>query len=141
MSSSSPAPDVQITLTPEFETDYEINGNVGFRLRVTASDGVGIDNEIFRYYQQPINPNTGSADSSFSGVCSWPDLVELPIVEPLPEESPAGFRLDYFDIVVDSETIANEVWDLIQVQVEELVQTVKDGENLEAQPPVVITSS
>jgi len=141
MSSSSPAPDVQITLTPEFEVDYEINGNQGFRLRVTATDGIGIDDEIFRYYQQPINYQTGVAASSFSGVCSWPDLVELPITEPLPEDSPAGFRLNYFDIVVDSETIANEVWDLIQVQVAELVQTVKDGENLEAQPPVIISSS
>jgi len=139
--SSSLGPEVSITLTPYFEADYVINGNVGFRLRIEASAGEGIDDEIFRYFRKPINQVTGVSDSVLSGVCSWPDLLELPITEPEPDTSPPGFRLSYMDVVVDSESMATDIWELIQTQVQELVQTVKDGENLEAQPPVTIISS
>jgi len=89
-----------------------------------------MDREIFRFYQKPLNLQ-GKIESVFSGVCSWPDMEELPVGEPESDTSPAGFRLSYFDIVVDSESIATEVWTLIKTQVEELVQTIQDGQELE----------
>lgn len=98
-----------------------------------------MDKEIFRYYQKPLNLQ-GELESVFSGVCSWPDMEELPIEEPADDASPAGFRLDYFDIVVDSESLANEIWELIKEQVDELVQTIKDGQTLLAAAPYIATS-
>lgn len=134
-SSSSCGANVAVTLTPYFQRDYAIGTHVGFRLRIEASNACGIDTEIFRYYQKPLSAGETTPTSVFSGVCSWPDLVELPTTEPDGSTSPAGFRLNYIDIVVSSETIATQVWTLIKTQVDELVQTVQDGEDLEASDP------
>lgn len=130
-SSSYCASVVWVKLVPHFQANYTIGTSVGFRLRVVAEDACGIDKEVFRFYQKPLN-NQGQLLSVFSGVCSWPDMTELPITEPANDTSPPGFRQDEFDIVVDSETMANEIWALIKTQVDELVQTVKDGQDLNA---------
>lgn len=121
---------VWVTLRPQFQRDYNIDTSVGFRLRIDVVDACGCDGYIFRYYQKPMNLQ-GEVNSVFSGVCSWPDMEELPIGEPESDTSPAGFRLNYIDLVVDSETIATEIWELIKLQADELVQTIKDGQNLE----------
>lgn len=135
--SSSCGSEIHVTLTPFFQMNYVIGDSVGFRLRVEAGGACGINENIFRYFQKPVNAQ-GVIESTFSGVCSWPDMEELPIDEPEPDTSPAGFRLNYFDIVVDSESLATEIWALIQEQVTELVQTVKDGQTLEGSAPVQI---
>jgi len=139
-SSSSCGPNVSVVLTPRFQRDYEIGEHVGFRIRIDANEACGMNKNCFRYYQKPLNL-AGQIESVFSGVCSWPDMEELPVGEPEGNTSPAGFRLDYIDLVVDSETIANEIWTLIKAQVTELVQTVKDGETLEAADPFVAMST
>lgn len=131
---------IKIVLTLSLQTDYEIGEHVGFRLRIVASEACGLDDEIFRYWKKPLNAQ-GVSESVLSGVCSWPDMLELPINEPEDDTSPAGFRLAYIDIVVDSESIATEVWELIQEQVQELLNTIKAGEELQAQPPVTITAT
>lgn len=138
-SSSSCGANIRITLTPLFQRDYEIGEHVGFRLRIDADEPCGIDKYIFRYYQKPLNAQ-GQQESVLSGVCSWPDLEELPVGEPESNSSPAGFRESYLDLVVDSESIANEIWELIKAQVDELVQTVKDGQELEAASPYIAAS-
>jgi hypothetical protein len=139
-SSSSCGANIRVTLTPQFQVDYVVGTHVGFRIRIEASEPCGIDREIFRYYQKPLNLQ-GQLESFFSGVCSWPDLEELPIGEPEDDTSPAGFRLHYIDLVVDSETIANAIWALIKTQVDELVQTVKDGQELQTAAPYVAVST
>jgi len=139
-SSSSCGDAVSITLTTDLQADYVIGNHVGFRIRMTASDACGMEDEIFRYYKKPLNAR-GVSESCLSGVCSWPDLLELPINEPEDDTSPAGFRLDYFDIVVDSETIATRVKALIETQTQELVNTIKAGETLLTAPPVTISAT
>jgi len=120
-----------VTLTPVFQRDYTIGQHIGFRLRVEANEACGVDKHIFRYYQKPLNAQDQLA-STFSGVCSWPDMEELPIGAPEDDTSPAGFRASYVDLVVDSVSIAKAIWDLIKDQVDELMQTIKDGETQEA---------
>lgn len=128
--SSSCTDGVWVQLVPQFQRDYDEGTTKGFRLRIDCIDSCGIDENIFRYYMKPAT-SSRDAESMFSGVCSWPDMEELPIGEPADDTSPAAFRLDYIDIVVSSETIATEVWTLIKEHADELVQTVKDGETLE----------
>ena len=139
-SSSSCGDEISVTITPYFQKEYDLGTHKGFRLRIEVNSACGIDEEIFRYYQKPLNLQ-GELESVFSGVCSWPDLEELPVSEPESDTNPAGFRLSYIDIVVDSESIATAVWELIQTQVTELVQTVKAGQELEATDSVTISSS
>lgn len=132
---------VSVTLVPQFQKDYEEGDTVGFRLRIDVTNATGIDAEIFRYFRKPATETNATPDSVLSGVCSWPDLEELPTDEPEPDTLPAGFRLSYIDIVVSSQSLAEDVWDLIKTQVAELVQTVSDGETLEAESSYVITST
>jgi hypothetical protein len=130
-SSSSCGANIWVRLKPEFQRDYVVGTSKGFRLRIVADDACGTDKNVFRYYKKPLNAQ-GVSESVLSGVCSWPDMEELPIGEPEDDTSPAGFRLAYMDIVVDSETMATEIWALIKTQVAELVQTIKDGQELES---------
>jgi len=135
-SSSSCGDGIAITLTPSFQKNYTIGTTVGYRIRVVSWNACGLDDSVFRYYRKPTNPSTGLADSYFSGVCSWPDMEELPQDEPEADTSPAGFRLNYIDLVVESQTVAQEIWALVQEEVQELITTIKDGETLEQQNQV-----
>lgn len=131
--------EVSITLVPRLQSNYQVGEHVGFRIRIEAREGVGIDDEIFRYFEKPTNL-AGVTEGTFSGVCSWPDMLELPTDAPEPDTSPASYRLAYMDIVVSSESIATEIWDLVQTQVEELCQTIKDGNTLETGDSIDISS-
>ena len=84
---------------------------------------------VFRYHQNPTNPD-GTTESVFSGVCSWPDYTELPVAIPGADTLPASFRLNYIDLVVESETVANEVWQLLITEVTQLMQTISDGQTM-----------
>lgn len=140
-SSSSLVPEtdaVSLTLTPLFQRDYTVNSVVGYRMRVDASDGVGIDNEIFRYYEKPVNPITGVYPSVFHGVCTWVEMSDLPTDAPEADADPRAFRLTYFDIVVDTVDVAQEVWELVQAQVQALLDAIRRGEDLEAGDPVTL---
>jgi hypothetical protein len=130
-----------ITLTPLLQADYEINGAAGFRIRVVASGACGLDNEIFRYYQQPPNPISGLTPQVFSGVCSWVDLVDLPVDGPNDGDSPKLFRLSYFDIVVASVDIANDVWDLVLEETQALLNAIVKGQYLEQGTPETLSGS
>jgi hypothetical protein len=132
---------VSITLTPEFQERYTLpNRKKGYRLRVEASAGCNIVNEIFRYFQHPPLPGSGQIDQEFSGVCSWPALEAFPANEPRPNDDPPTFRLDYFDIVLDDEDEATLTWNDTQEEAQELVQSIADGMVLKAGTPVTISS-
>ena len=139
--SSAVSGNISITLTPEFQRDFVLNHNTGFRLKVTASDGVNIDDAVFRYYLKTPHPVTGVADAVFSGVCTWSNMEDLPATVPAEGSDPQSFRRAVVDIVVDSESIATDVWDRIQQEVQELVNTIYDGQTLEQEDPVVINNT
>jgi hypothetical protein len=135
-----------VTLTPQFQSDYAMGEDLGFRLIITASDPSddlvtlnGGDLNVFRYIQKPARPD-GVVEGVFSGVCSWPDYVEMPVGVPENDTLPANFRLNYIDLVVESESIAFEVWSLIQTQVAQLMQTIEDGQILTTGTPFVASS-
>jgi len=132
--------DISIVLTPLFQRDFVLNHNTGFRMRITATQGVNIENEVFRYYLKTPNPVTGVADAVFSGVCTWTNMEDLPKVVPEDGSDPQSFRLAEIDLVLDSETLATDVWERVQQEVQELINSIHDGEILAADDPVEISS-
>jgi hypothetical protein len=140
LSSSIATGDISIVLTPEFQRDFVLNHNTGFRIKITASDGVNIDDAVFRYYLKTPNPITGIADAVFSGVCTWSDMEDLPFAVPEEGSDPQSFRQAVIDLVVDSESIATDVWHRVLQEVQELVNTIYDGQTLEQGDPVEISS-
>lgn len=138
-----------VVLTPFFQTDYILDSDYGFRIRIEVSvpsaDLIALnggDTNVFRYVRKPARPD-GVVEDVFSGVCSWPDYIEMPVTTPDSTSLPANFRLNYIDLVVESETVANEIWLLIQTQVSQLMQTIKDGQTLGQWPAsgVVFTAT
>lgn len=126
----------RIELVPSFQKRYIINNVDGFRLQITAQNGCSIDNEIFRYYRYPTAQIYGGATlDEFTGVCSWPDLLEAPKNQPLTNTSPAVFRKSSIDIVVRTEQLAYDTWDLIKKEVDRLIQTMNEGDIMVASTP------
>ena len=126
----------RIQLVPSFQQRFIINATDGFRLKVEAKNPCGMEAEIFRYYRYPAAQIYGGKIlDEFTGVCSWADLVELPKNAPLPNASPAAFRLDFFDVVLRSEALAYEAWELVKKEVDHLVQTLIEGEKLQTMTP------
>ena len=134
-----------LSLTPAFQSNYQIYNDFGFRITITASlpsalllaVPSNVNNaspstsaiSVFRYVLKPASPD-GTIESVFSGVCSWPDYTELPTGAPFPSSLPANYRTSSIDLVVESETVANEIWILVQQQVTQLMQTIADGQTL-----------
>ena len=125
-----------------------LNDSLGFRITITATNPIGDglvtsyaspDPNVFRYTQLPAN-SAGVQEQVFSGVCSWPDYLELPISAPLSDTFPGNFRLYYIDLVVESETVANEIWNLVVTQVNQLMQTIQDGNTLTSAGTITCTS-
>jgi len=119
----------RIELVPSFQKRYIVNNTDGFRLQLTAQNGCSIDNEIFRYYRYPTAQIYGGYTlDEFTGVCSWPDMLEVPKNQPLTSASPAVFRKSTIDIVVRTEQLAYDAWSLIKKEVDRLIQTMNEGD-------------
>ena len=131
-----------LTLTPAFTKDYDLNGSKGYRLQVTATIPGGSqldDAKVFRYYEYP--PDTdGTSKVEFTGVCSWPDMLYYPADAPRDSDNPKVFRLYTIDIVVETETLANQIWELVQQDVTQLLQTYSSGQTLITGAPVTLSS-
>jgi len=138
-SSSCAAGEISIKLTRHLTRDYPINDGFGFRLRVVASDGCGLENEIFRYYQQPAEEFSGDVKSVGSGVCTWPEMEDLPVGAPADEAIPQAFRLAEWDQIYGSAALADEVWDILQDHTQKLLNAIDRGQTLEVQESVTIT--
>lgn len=128
----------KIRLVPFFQRFFIPNVVDGFRIRVVADQNCKMPAEIFRYYVYPPHPLTGEVNAEFTGVCSSPELEELPAGVPLDDVCPKGFRLDYFDIVFPSQHAADEAWAVILSEVRTLKETLDHGDNLKALEPIVI---
>jgi hypothetical protein len=86
---------------------YHFNQTDGVRVRIEATDNVGMTNKIFAYLMQPLVPGAENRVGSFDHICSPVDLEEYPETEPLPGVRPEWFRLDYVDVIVRSRTEAH----------------------------------
>jgi hypothetical protein len=125
----------RIQLTPMFQKRYNPNANCGFRIRIIVNAAEGMTEHVFRFLRHPAD-TTGVRADEFTGVCSAIDLEELPIGEPLTTANPQTFRAAEVDLVFESATRAQEAWELIQAEVNQLVHTLNEMDTLEAMASV-----
>jgi len=130
-SGSSCVPGVPSVFVQQWgQEDFVINYHRGYRLVVRASNPCNMEKEIFRYTVVRTDPQTGEHEYELSGVCTWADMEQYPKYEPDQEADPQVVRLDYVDIVLDTEDIALEAWDVLKSEIDRLVNTIAAGETL-----------
>jgi hypothetical protein len=83
-------------------------GQIGVRVRFQTSEAVNMDPNVFAYLLRPLNPVTGLQAGYFDHVCNAVDLADYPIGAPLPAAKPPWFRLNFVDVTVADETIAQD---------------------------------
>ena len=117
--------DVGVTLTRYESTRVDYLWAGGYRVRVVASDPVGMDGYVFLFHRKPVNPHTDTADDVFVGVASPVEMADYPVGSPNGLTPYPYFRLDYFEIDVPSATLVAHVWDGVVNQVDVLVRALK----------------
>jgi hypothetical protein len=109
---------------------YVENRGEGFRLRVTATDGEGVPEEIFLHEATLINPYTGAYGEQFVCVCSAVDITLYPANVADVTQWPSFYRRAYFDIIVPSQDIADDTWTAVQAEVSVLIAALNKMEYL-----------
>jgi hypothetical protein len=125
---------VTLKLSESTHVDYQWAG--AYRMRVEASDPVGFDGALFLFDRKPLNPHTGKQDDVFIGVAGPVELADYPEGGPNGETPFPFFRLNYFEIDVDTAELAERVWTDTLARATAVLLAVKKLARLE---PVVTT--
>lgn len=126
----------RIKLTPFTPELIKFLGRDTFRVKVVASDGEGLPNEVFLHQKTLVDPNTNSQQDEFVAVCSPYDLSIYPANTPAVDQSPAFFRKDTIDILVPGTEMAQDVINAVLEQVCHLITLLEKLDELEALAPV-----
>ena len=112
-----------IKLTFETPAREKFRGRDSFRLRCTASDAVGMPNEIFLANRELIDPDNPTAEMkvTFQAICSAFDLSIYPPNVPTEGQWPPFFRVASFDIPLPSLQVCDETIESIKNQVNSLI--------------------
>lgn len=98
-----PAPDSGRRVKLTWQVSRYFSDSVdGIRVRITASDAALMSNKIFAYQMLPLKPGADNRVGAFDHVCSPTDLEEYPEDDPIPNDRPAWFRLNYVDVLLRS---------------------------------------
>jgi len=139
-SASCQSGEVSVALTKTGQENFITNYTRGYRLTVVCTEACGMEKEIFRYtIVRQLADNTNVYE--LSGVCTWPDMENYPKYTPDPEADPQIVRLDTLDVVVDTEEVADDAWEVIQEEVQRLVDTIKNGQVLSDEENITITGA
>jgi hypothetical protein len=107
-----------------------VNRGDGFRVKIVASQGVLIPDEIFLFQRDVLNPQTGAYSDHLVTVCSPEDLVTYPVNDPMINDLPPYFRMSVIDVLVGSREIAEAMWDAIDEQVDHLIAALNRKDRL-----------
>lgn len=130
----------RIKLTPSEPVRVILEGRDAFRVRIVASDGENMPNEIFLFQRTLVDALTERECDEFMCVCSAFDISIYPANEPSTTQSPAFFRKDTIDILLPSVTLVDEVIEAVEAQVGVLVQVLGQLDNLNEQEATWIPS-
>lgn len=113
-----------------------LNRGDGVRLRITASDGLSMANEVFLLKRRILDAQTGAITNEFCAVASPEDLIAYPIDAPHITASPAYFLSDTVDVVVGSVTTADQIWQEVKTRVCKLVEALNRKDELSTEDVV-----
>jgi len=111
-----------IKLTRDAQLPHNVGNMQGYKFKVTAFDAIGMPAEIFRMYEQPLDPIAQTRTPVYDGVASPTDLQNLPINAPVPPEY--HYRVSSFDVIYTAVILGDETWDSIKSDVEKLVESL-----------------
>lgn len=114
----------RIKLTRYEATNVNVHYLSAYRLKIVASDAEGLDNRVFLFRRDSINPYTGVALDTFLTVCSAVDMEDYPPAEPNPEKLYPFFRSDTIELDLRSTSIAEDIWSLIKQEVCILLEAI-----------------
>ena len=129
-----------ITLTPFRANAYAHRRNTT-RLRVIASAGVNVPEEIFVHKESPLDPYTQETTEEFVHIAKIYDLNLYPRNAPATApNSPPFYRKAIIDIQLPDNVEADEVLQKIYTQVQELLNELAALENLEEEDAVTFSA-
>lgn len=111
-----------IQLTRSAQIPHNLSAIQGYRFTVTAFNAVGMPNEVFRMYQQPLDPIAQTRTPVYDGVATINDLTTLPINAPVPPNY--SYRVASIDIDYTNEIAGEATWVSIQSDVNFLVNSL-----------------
>lgn len=112
----------------------------GFRVRivVTSQD---MPDEVFRYYQAPTPVGAVEPVYYCDGVCSPADMEAFPAGAPAPGDSQGRHRLNVFDAVFPSVSIARDAIATIRLHANRLVASLNALDVLSTPTTITATGS
>jgi hypothetical protein len=139
-----------VKLIRSAQTHHNVGNLQGYRYTVTAYDAVGMPNEIFRMYEQPLDPIAQTRTSVYDGVALPEELVSLPINAPVGSQyhyRVASIDVNYSAVVSELHTFLNnpvvtgeEQWEAIKSDVEYLVRSLAASDRLVVEETVQFTA-
>ena len=109
---------------------YNFETTDGIRVRITASDAYLMPSKVFAYTMLPMKPNAEERIGVFDHICSPTDLEEYPEDDPIPNQRPAWFRLNYVDVLLRSRSEVKEFIESVVSDVQRLKETLDRADNL-----------
>lgn len=92
-----------------------------YRLRIEVEESVEMDDRVFLYSRDPLNPHTGEQLDTFITVCSPVDMADYPPEEPAPAKQYPFFRRNWVELDFRATSQADEAWGLIVREVNNLI--------------------
>jgi hypothetical protein len=121
----------RIKLTFQSPEVAKFLGRNTLRLRVTASDGEEMPDEVFLHQRTLVDADTDEWQDEFVAICSPYDLSDYPVDEPTTGQFPTYFRKATADIYLPGISVFSEVKEDIEAQIRFLVQLLNKLEELD----------
>lgn len=107
------------------------NKGNGFRVRIIAKDAVGMPTEIFGYLRSVIDPEANTYSEDYKFFCGPWDLVTFPVGTPNEDQSPPYFRKSICDVILPSESLAEEFWEEMKAERDNLIAALNAMDTLQ----------
>ncbi len=130
----------RIKLTIEEPTRAWFDSRCVFAVRITASEGQNMPNEIFLHQRTLVDPYTNKVQDEFLAISSAFELSTYPANAPQPQESYEFpfFRKDTIFVYLPSVTKATEFVTEVQNQVATLIKVLDKLDELQTTQTVYI---
>jgi hypothetical protein len=127
-----------IQLTRSAQLPHNVGNLQGYRFTVTAHDAVGMPNEVFRMYEQPLDPIAQTRTPVYDGISLPSELVNLPINAPVPPQY--HYRVASIDVDYNSTIAGEAAWESIKLDVDLLVKSLAASDLLLVEETVQYTA-